>query len=104
MSDPGLYERIALRRIHDGGVAKAAGAYLDHGRPTPGYLADVFDRLTWTGWAIVADGHPPCELRRLALTDTGQARYAALDEQLPAASSGSASEFGPKRTQEGSSP
>jgi len=34
MSDPGLYEQIALRRIHDGGIAKSASAYLDKGRPT----------------------------------------------------------------------
>lgn len=48
VSDPGLYERIALRRVHDGGVTKVAGAYLDRGRRTPDYLGDVFDRLVWT--------------------------------------------------------
>lgn len=80
MSDPGLYERIALRRVHDGGVVKVAGGYLDHGRPTPGYLAEIFDQLTWTGWTTVADGNPRRELHRLSLTDTGQARYSALTE------------------------
>lgn len=81
MSDLGLYEQIALRRIHDGGITKSAGAYLDKGRPTPGYLTDVFDRLTWSGWAAVADGHPVWDLRRLSLTDAGQARYAQLCER-----------------------
>lgn len=81
MSDPGLYEQIALRRIHDGGITKSAGAYLDQGRPTPEYLTDVFDRLTWIGWAAVADGSPVWDLRRLSLTDAGQVRYAQLCER-----------------------
>lgn len=81
MSDPSLYEWIALRRVRDGGMAKSAGAYLDHGRPTPTYLTGVFDRLIWTGLVTVAVGDPIWDLRRLDLTDTGTARYTALDEQ-----------------------
>ena len=81
MSDPGLYEWLALRRIHNGGMAKSAGAYLDHGRPTPGHLAGVFDRLIWTGLVTLAQGDPIWELRRLTLTDTGATRYTALSEQ-----------------------
>lgn len=81
MSDPGLSERLALRRVHNGGVAKSAGVYLDHGRPTPEYLAEVFDRLTWTGWVTVADAVGLWDLRRLTLTDAGQARHAELAER-----------------------
>lgn len=81
MSDPGLYEWIALRRVHEGGTAKSAGAYLDHGRPIPGYLTTVFDWLILTGLVTVAEGDPLWELRRLSLTDFGQARYMTLREQ-----------------------
>ncbi len=81
MSDPRLYEWIALRRVHDGGVAKVAGVYLHHGRPVPSHLTEVFDRLTWNGLLVVADGDPIWELRRLSLTDTGQVRYVALAQQ-----------------------
>ncbi|MGH3940960.1 MAG: hypothetical protein ACRDTG_20445 [Pseudonocardiaceae bacterium] len=81
MSDPSLYEWIALRRVHDGGVGKVAGVYLDHGRPTPDYLAEVFDRLIWTGWASVAEGDPLWALRRLCLTEAGATRYAELCER-----------------------
>lgn len=62
-------------------MAKSAGAYLDHGRPTPGHLAGVLDRLIWTGLVTVAPGDPIWELRRLNLTDAGAARYTALSEQ-----------------------
>ncbi|MGQ0778788.1 MAG: hypothetical protein ACT4NY_30975 [Pseudonocardiales bacterium] len=81
MSDPGLYERLALRRVHDGGIAKSAGVYLDHGRPTPGYLADLFDQLIWTGCATVADGDGIWGLRGVSLTESGHARYAEQCEQ-----------------------
>ena len=81
MNDPGLYERIALRRVHDGGVRKVADAYLDRGRPTPAYLADVFDRLIWTGWANLAEADSPRALRRLCLTAAGATRYAELCER-----------------------
>ena len=76
--DPGLSEWMALRRVHDGGVAKSAGVYFDHGRPTAEHLAGVFDRLVWTGLVSIADGDPIWELRRLSLTDAGSARYATL--------------------------
>ncbi|MGH3933209.1 MAG: hypothetical protein ACRDTF_24910 [Pseudonocardiaceae bacterium] len=64
-------------------MAKSAGAYFDHGRPTPGHLTEVFDRLVWTGLVTVADGDALWDLRRVGLTDAGQARYAALSEQRP---------------------
>ncbi len=97
VSDPRLSEWIVLRRVHDGGVAKVAGVYLDHGRPVPGHLTEVFDRLTWNGLLVVAEGEPIGELRRLSLTDTGQARYTALcaeRQQQRAAHEAPAPEFG----------
>ncbi|MGH3915209.1 MAG: hypothetical protein ACRDTC_17655 [Pseudonocardiaceae bacterium] len=81
MSDRDLYEWLALRRVHDDGIAKSAGAYFDNGRLTPGHLTEVFDRLIWTGLITVADGDLLGDLRRLSLTGIGQARYAALSEQ-----------------------
>src|SRR5262245_10498548 len=94
MSDPELSEWIALRRVHDGGMAKSAGAYFDHGRPTPEHLAGVFDRLVWTGLVTVADGDPIWELRRLGLTDAGAARYAVLSERQRAGPQAPPSEHG----------
>ena len=82
VSDSGLSEWKALRRVHNGGIAKSAGAYVDHGRPTPAHLAGVFDQLIWTELVRVADGDPVWELRRLSLTDAGTGRYTALGEQL----------------------
>jgi hypothetical protein len=81
VSDSGLDEWLALQHVHDGGVAKSAGAYFDHGRPAPEHLTGVFDRLIWTGLVSVAAGDPIWELRRLSLTDAGAVRYAALGEQ-----------------------
>lgn len=80
VSDPGLHEWIALRRVHDGGVAKSAGAYFEDGRPAPEHLTGAYDRLIWTGLVVVADGDPLWELRQLGLTEGGQARYAVLSE------------------------
>ncbi|MGH3940143.1 MAG: hypothetical protein ACRDTG_16220 [Pseudonocardiaceae bacterium] len=82
MSDPDLYPWLALRRVNNGGMAKSAGAYFDHGRPTPAHLAEVFDQLLWTGFVTVAEGDTLWALRRMSLTDTGKARYVVLAEQL----------------------
>ena len=81
MSDPELAEWFALRRVHDGGVAKSAGIYFEHGCPTPEHLAGVFDRLIWAGLVSVAGGDPIWQLRGLSLTDAGAIRYAALDQR-----------------------
>lgn len=64
MSDPRLYVWMALRRVHDGGMARSAGAYFDRGRPTPGHLTAVFDQLIWAGSVAVAEGDALWELRR----------------------------------------
>lgn len=81
MSDPRLYEWLALRRVAGGGIAKSAGVYFDHGRPVPEHMIELFDRLTWSGLLVVADGDPVWELRRLSLTDAGQAQYVALGRE-----------------------
>ena len=78
VSNPNLYVWMALRRVHDGHATRSAGAYFDSGRPVPGHLTGVFDWLVWRGFVSVADGDPIWSLRRLSLTDTGQARYAEL--------------------------
>ncbi|MGH7511070.1 MAG: hypothetical protein ACREMZ_16630 [Gemmatimonadales bacterium] len=62
-------------------MAKSAGVYLDHGRPVPHHMIAVFDRLTWSGLLVIADGDPIWELRRISLTDVGQARYVALGRE-----------------------
>lgn len=71
-------EWLALHGVRGGGVVKSAGVYLDQGRPVPGHLIGVFDRLVWAGFVAVAEGDPLWAQRRLSLTDTGQARYEAL--------------------------
>lgn len=78
MSEHGPSEWLALHRVHEGGVAKVAGIYLDHGYPVPSHLIGLFDRLTWAGLLMVAEGDPVWDLRQLSLTDAGQVRYAAL--------------------------
>jgi len=76
--DPELYEWLALRRVHDGGMAKSAGNYYDEGRPTPDYLTLMFDYLIRTQLISVAGGDPVWGLRRMSLTDLGKTRYAEL--------------------------
>ena len=77
-------------------MAKSAEVYFDHGRPVPSYLTEMFDRLTWAGLVTVAEGDPVWSVRRLSLTDAGQARYAVLCEerQQRAQLEASAPEFG----------
>jgi len=64
--------------VYQEGIAQSAGTYFDQGRPTAGYLGEVFDRLVWSGLVSVAEGDPLWELRGLSLTEVGAARYAAL--------------------------
>ena len=76
---PELAVWIALRRARRGGVAKMADCYLDHGRPVPSYLTDPLDELTGAGLLTLAAGDPAIGgLRRVAVTDSGHARYVAL--------------------------
>lgn len=83
MSGPELSEWMALCRVADGGMAKAAGMYFDQGRPVPGHLIEVFDRLMWDGLLSVADGDPIWGVRQISLSEAGQARYLALCHQQP---------------------
>ena len=81
VSDPHLYEWMALRRIHNGGMATSAGVYFDEGRPAPEYLARIFDYIIRTGLTEVDDGDPVWALRRMSLTDAGRLRYTELREK-----------------------
>ncbi|MGH3884066.1 MAG: hypothetical protein ACRDRY_08300 [Pseudonocardiaceae bacterium] len=70
---------IALRRAHQGGVAKLTGHWLDSGRRVPSYVADALDALTRAGLLVLADADPESGgLRRVTVTDTGCARYVEL--------------------------
>jgi hypothetical protein len=84
VSDPRLYEWLALRRVDEGAIATSAGVYCKHGRPVPAHLIAVFDRLRWDGLIAIADGDPIWDLRPISLTDAGQARYQALCQQRAA--------------------
>lgn len=72
-----LVRALVLQRAHDGGVVKLGADYLDHGSPTPGSLAGVFDELADTGLLTLAepDSEGP---RRVSLTTAGHARYEQL--------------------------
>lgn len=70
---------IALRRACRGGVAKTTHSYLDHGLPVPSFLVRPLDELTGAGLLAVDDADPATEgPRTVAVTATGQDRYAAL--------------------------
>lgn len=56
MTDSGTNEWMALRRVAAGGRAKVAGMHFDQGRPVPGHLIGVFDRLIWDGLLVVGEG------------------------------------------------
>lgn len=81
MSNPRLYEWIALQRVASGGVAKSAGVYVDQGRPVPEHMTLVFDRLTWSGLLVVVEGDPIWDVRRVTFTDAGRARYEELGRE-----------------------
>jgi len=77
-SSPELVAALVLHRAHGSGVAKLGADYLDHGLPTPGSLAGVFDELRDTGLLALA-GPGPEGLRRVTLITVGHTRC----EQLP---------------------
>lgn len=74
---PELVASLALRRAHDGGVAKVGDRYLDRGHPAPGYLTGAFDELINAGLLALAD-EDPYGLRRISVTEAGRIRYAHL--------------------------
>ncbi|MGH3683722.1 MAG: hypothetical protein ACRDSM_01395 [Pseudonocardiaceae bacterium] len=56
LSGPDFFEWMGLRRVRQGGLARGAGHYYDHGNPRPGWLIpDILDGLLQDGcwsWAI----------------------------------------------------
>ena len=70
---------IALRRVHDGGVARVGSWWLDGGRQVPDYVPAVLDELVTAGLVALADPDPVAEVSlRAGLTDAGQTRYGEL--------------------------
>jgi hypothetical protein len=86
-----VYEWIALRRVSNGGVAKAGHRWLESDHRVPGYVAGALARLLASGLATLVDPDPDPSVgavARVALTSTGFARYERLCQQalrLPAA-------------------
>ncbi len=74
---PELLVSLALRRVHRGGLAQSGGSYVDYSYRTPSYLAGTVDGLIEAGLLTLAE-QDPWGLRRVHLTDAGQARYAQL--------------------------
>ncbi|MGH3941493.1 MAG: hypothetical protein ACRDTG_23265 [Pseudonocardiaceae bacterium] len=72
-------EWLALLRVHEGGVTRLAGHYLNCGWPVAGYLADVLDELIDTGFLALAQPNPIGQ-QQVCVTYSGQARYAVLSE------------------------
>ncbi|HET9253829.1 MAG TPA: hypothetical protein VFO16_01330 [Pseudonocardiaceae bacterium] len=66
----------ALWRAASGRIAKSNDHYYDYGFPMPSYLTQILDELTDAGLLTLAD--ETSGLRRLSLTETGQARYTQL--------------------------
>ncbi|MGH3938799.1 MAG: hypothetical protein ACRDTG_09195 [Pseudonocardiaceae bacterium] len=73
-----LLEWIALRRVHEGGVALHGSEYLHWGRKVPCYLPEGFSRLVETGLTELLDPGCSSGLRRIAPTSRGQERYREL--------------------------
>ncbi len=72
---PELLTALALRRALGRGVAKAGESYLDYGHPMGRYLTSTFTELIDCGLLALADDDE-WGLRRVTVTDAGQARYA----------------------------
>ncbi|MGQ0777688.1 MAG: hypothetical protein ACT4NY_25315 [Pseudonocardiales bacterium] len=73
-----LLEWIALRRVHEGGVALHGSQYLHWGQKVPCYLPEVFDRLVEMGLTELLDPGCSSGLRCVAPTSRGQDRYQEL--------------------------
>lgn len=74
---PELLASLALRRVASGGVAKWGDHHFDWGRPTPSWLAGVFDELVSAGLLALAEqqDHPGL---RVSITPAGRLRYDQL--------------------------
>lgn len=71
-------EWLALLRVHEGGVTKLNGTYLNHGQQVAAYLADALDELIRA--ELLALARPdPIGAQQVCVTHTGQARYTELN-------------------------
>ncbi|MGH3938992.1 MAG: hypothetical protein ACRDTG_10215 [Pseudonocardiaceae bacterium] len=73
-----LLEWIALRRVHEGGVALHGSQYLHWGQKVPCYLPEVFDRLVETGLTEALEPGCSSGLCRVVPTFRGHDRYQEL--------------------------
>lgn len=72
-------EWLALRRAHEGAVARLNGCYFNHGRPVAEAVASAFDTLISGG--LLALGRPDLRGRQqVCVTHHGQSKYSALRE------------------------
>lgn len=75
---PKVNEWLALLRVHEGGVTRLDGHYLNHGRPVAGYLAEAIEELIRA--ELLALARPdPVGVQRVCVTRAGQVRYAELN-------------------------
>lgn len=77
LTGPELLDWIALRRVHEGGVARHGSGYVDWGRKVPCYLPEVFARLADTALTGLLDPDS-AGLRRVVCTPRGRDRYQKL--------------------------
>jgi hypothetical protein len=78
LTGPDFFEWMGLRRVRRGGLARYEDHYYDQGIPVPGCLIPLLvERLLKDRLCELAD---PDEygMRRVSLTDTGQAQYRLL--------------------------
>jgi len=73
-----LLDWIALRRVHEGGVAILDSGYVHWGLKVPCYLPEVFDRLADTELTSLLDVDFPAGPRQVVLTPRGLDRYQEL--------------------------
>ncbi|MGH3908204.1 MAG: hypothetical protein ACRDTE_29085, partial [Pseudonocardiaceae bacterium] len=77
---PDVTEWLALLRVHEGGMTKLDGNYLNHGQPVAHYLADALDQLIHT--ELLALARPdPAGAQQVCITHAGQIRYAELNSK-----------------------
>lgn len=83
LTDADLYDWIALRRVNDGGIARAGDRWFDSGLRVPGYVTEALTALCGNGLVTLAEGDEwdVWAMRRATLTDAGTVRYQWLCQQ-----------------------
>ncbi|MGH3906140.1 MAG: hypothetical protein ACRDTE_18450 [Pseudonocardiaceae bacterium] len=71
-------EWLALLRVHEAGVTKLDGHYLNHGRPVAEYLAAALDELIRNELLALGRSTPSGQ-QQVCVTHAGQVRYAELN-------------------------